>query len=541
MADGEIVNPKMREAKNPLSKPVMVGVSTGCIEVVRPDNFNVKEITMQNSPTGDVVYPGGKAPSVKFDIHVTKNTAPEDDHAITGIPNATIQPITIILKEKPEDGTDLHGSSGVEDPCAYIEGKFDETPIVDCNDHSKTITASIVNSSDGNNINEGASEVSAYRNISGYTATYEPNFDNVNGNLPDTYKVCYALAVKATNSGTDGYGIKEADFDTRWTVSDIACVNIGKTPNFQVWGGSVFAEGGIKTSTTRTDYGNFGSWGDYLVIANKRIKKMASGAYYISGSASESNCDISPLTISNVSCQLGSARINSKSYSLIDGIDEYYLKNGTNKYTDIASNALDSESEVHVINLEVMNKANSKYPILIYNSDNANQDIYIKTNISLGFSEREYKDINVPQVIIFSKGNIYIDSDVTRLDAWLLTRGKIYTCATPKSAKNKNDHSARTVNGPDFCNKELVITGPLVAEKIYFDRTGNGDPSTAGDMSQAMIHSYFDTYGTDTETTIARPAEVIDYNPSIYLFGYNETSNDKQPMTTYLHKLPPRY
>ena len=57
--DGEIYDPKMIAALPPEARPATVGQSKpGCVNVLRPYNFNVNKITIENSPSGAIVSVG---------------------------------------------------------------------------------------------------------------------------------------------------------------------------------------------------------------------------------------------------------------------------------------------------------------------------------------------------------------------------------------------------------------------------------------------------------------------------------------------------
>ncbi|MBR5389652.1 hypothetical protein IK146_03780 [Candidatus Saccharibacteria bacterium] len=484
----------------------------GCVNIIRPYNFNISKITITSSEDEPATY-GGDV-HVSFNINVDKNS----DYMITDVPNAKIQVIKFILTDAPDNGTTAGGSNINDTPCTYFRNKIGAGKMTTCDDTSVSENKTIA---DGRVID---GEGTSYYNKDHYEAPYNYDTTLLDDHLPITAKVCFAIGIQPTNSGSNGYGVNSNEFSNKWTISDATCVNIGKHPMVQIWGGSTFTSGGIVTSTTVTTRNNvkltYGSWDDYMLIANGQIDSMASGAAYISGLANPTTCKISSLTIANDKCnatdkEIGKSGVYS-SYSLIDSIYDYYIKD-RDKYTDIStSNRVEGKS--HYINTEVLNEASGNYPIIIYNHDNNYPDVYIKSDINIGYSTRKYKDINIPQVIIYTRGNVYIDPAVTHLDAWILAKGDVMTCA------DGDGENVRNIN-VERCGNKLTITGPIVTNKIWFDRTANGD-------------AYIDENGN---STIAESAELLDFSPAIYLFGYNETSNDSQPLTTYLHKLPPRY
>ena len=100
-----------------------------------------------------------------------------------------------------------------------------------------------------------------------------------------------------------------------------------------------------------------------------------------------------------------------------------------------------------------------------------------------------------------------------KIDAWLLApNGRVNTCS------NQNGTSLRA--GASTCNLRLTVRGPIFSQTVEFDRTAGADPY---------------------ENTAPNPAEVVDLTPAVYLFGANESAQNAQPVTTYMHRLPPRY
>ncbi len=136
---------------------------------------------------------------------------------------------------------------------------------------------------------------------------------------------------------------------------------------------------------------------------------------------------------------------------------------------------------------------------------------------------------NIPQLIIIAN-NITINSNVTRVDAWLVARNAISTCEQQvngsgtaqwlSAGTNYASSNARLVIGPGGqCTNPLRMNGPIIASKLYLRRTaGSGTTTAAGD-----------------------PAEVINLRPDAYLWA-NEWMNPLRPyQTATLTELPPRY
>ncbi|MBQ3294183.1 hypothetical protein IJG98_00440 [Candidatus Saccharibacteria bacterium] len=498
--DGAIYtgDPSLQGTEPPVSKELVGKSVKGCVNVIRPYNFNVNSITAK----GDIEPANaGQQIEADFTIHVSKN---DSTYMITDVPNNPVKKISFILNDKP---TSLAGAANVSSsPCDYFSSKLgSKMDAGSCNDSTTTT-------------------LPHHNNAGFYTGnsyTININYPSTIPNLPTNKKYCLAIAFSPTSSNANGsYGFTDT-FNTNYTISDATCYNIGKYPTMQVWGGSLYTRGG--TNTSKTDVGNttFGSWDDYLIIAKDKVKNTASGAALISGTNNFSNCNISPLTIANGTvCPNGEGDPGLSNVERVErvmsGIKNRYVT-GTGEYATLT----ETEGSSYLINRNVLNSALSYYPILLYNADDpagSVKPVYIKQDLDIGFSTRSFKNFVIPQVIIYTPGDIYIDPGVSHIDAWLLAGGKIYTCA------NASGTNIRLTSESDKCSGRLTVTGPVVAEEVHFDRIYGGD-------------SYDDGSGS----TIKEPAEIFDLNPGAYLFGANEATDDAQPITTYIHELPPRY
>ncbi|MBQ1528198.1 hypothetical protein IIZ77_00950, partial [Candidatus Saccharibacteria bacterium] len=127
------------------------------------------------------------------------------------------------------------------------------------------------------------------------------------------------------------------------------------------------------------------------------------------------------------------------------------------------------------------------------------------------------------QVIIIGK-NINIDSNVTRIDAWLIATdddihgGTIDTCADV--ADNDLSNS--------ICTNQLTINGQLYGGQVKFKRTFGGDPATNSTV-------------TSTQTSLIDPAETINYTPSTFVWGSYQATGESNPRIVYIRQLPARF
>ena len=493
-----------------------VGASTpGCVAVTRPYNFNITSIDVNAETTANITIPAntGQEVEAKYTIHVGKN---DPNYMLTDVPNSDIKLISFVLHDTPANGALAGGkTTGGASPCSFFTSKLGSA--LDEDSCSDTTSAGQLHDHNG----------TSYYNTNNYTISQ--SYPTVIPNLPTNKKYCLAIAVQPTSSNPNGsYGFVSPTntLDTNYTVSNAICYNVGKYPTMQVWGGSTYSSGNISTSVTSVKEGNanriFGSWDDFMIIAKGSITNTASGATLISGNTNFTSCTISPLTVANSSaCQDHTDDLGHSSIEIVDrilsGIKNRYI-DGTSEYVDLAT-AAEVQGTSRVITTAVRNSGLSYYPIVLYNSE-SDKNVYIANDLDIGFNSRTYKNFVIPQIIIYTPTDIYIDPAVGRIDAWLLAGGEIYTCA------DASGNNIRTSADSGRCENRLTVTGPTVAQKIHFDRTYGGD-------------AYVDpTLGS---STIKEPAEIFDLNPGAYLFGANEATDDAQPIVTYLHELPPRY
>ena len=299
-------------------------------------------------------------------------------------------------------------------------------------------------------------------------------------------KYCVAIGVKPANSNNKD----------KWNISNLSCRTIAKKPSLQVENSSVHSSGTINTSTStkQTTRRTYGSWGEYLVIAGGNIKGMSSGGA-LSGGFSDSNfCKLSPLTITNNECKtnsnstlLGNSGIASQNFAsriiaYYDNIKDEGGVQTTTAPTNIADASFGSGNIIRITGSGTTTITGN-----ITNSDPSN-----------------------PKIIL-ADGSINIRDSVTDINAWLISKGTINTCDGIDNPSN--------VLTSDKCNQSLTINGIASAKKILFYRTAG-----------AERYDY------------SKSAEIFNFTPSIYGYGYQESlKHTSKPSTVYTHELPPRY
>lgn len=294
------------------------------------------------------------------------------------------------------------------------------------------------------------------------------------------------------------------------------CVVIGKKPKVQVWGGDLWVQGNIRTSTSVKSSAMYGSWGEYALFAGGSIAGMASGSAFSGGLAPGNVCDHSKLTFANTS----PSSLNSCSN---DTTNKGYYDTASRIIPDVASNFPVSSAVGNLngtISLDGLAsgvyRSTGSQDITINSSPNIPPNKWIVLNApdknvtiagNITYTPATLHNLEqIPQVVIIAK-NITINEDVTNVDAWLIAPGgSIRTC----------DQVGDTVGK---CNKQLTINGPVMTDKLYLYRTaGSGAGADSGE-----------------------PAEIINLRADAYLWAYARTLGQGRIRTVHTRELPPRF
>ncbi|MBF1003020.1 MAG: hypothetical protein HXK93_01940, partial [Candidatus Nanogingivalaceae bacterium] len=140
-------------------------------------------------------------------------------------------------------------------------------------------------------------------------------------------------------------------------------------------------------------------------------------------------------------------------------------------------------------------------------------NIHISGNIVNG-DRTVNSDNDFRQIIIIANGNITIDPGVKTVDAWLIAKGTINTCAVDG---NQNERNV-TVG---ICNEQLQIRGGTLSNTLKLWRTHGSDGRTASSLSE--------------------PAEIIKQSADTYLWSQTQSGGQGKIVTTYTKELPVRY
>ena len=465
--------------------------SRATVLISHPYNFKLKTDAQLNK---DIVYTGETVP-VTYNVYNDENDRPRKDISHTASPDSTI---TRVISFRTSDlDTDKLAGTGADgttpkDPCAYFAGKG-------ISGFTACSAATTEKEEKGSIGTEGK-----------LGATTTVRVDDVDVSTAAN-KICVATAVKPA----EGYGTDKdhEEIVDEWRISDASCRTIAKKPSVSFKAGNIYADGKITTSVSNKRLGDddstttFGSWADHLAISRSSITHLASGSTLANGNKDASSvCDLkySPLSIANSQCKGGTSKTTGQSNAVENG---EFVKQMASLYLDSSKATEYPGGYISVGSGETR----------VYVS---NTTLTIDGNIEI--RKQNYTSAkDVPQVIIFAP-NIEIAPNVTHLDAWLVAYGNSndYLGGTIDTCTGHNASKGEISTDPSNCGRELVINGPLVAQKINFNRSAGAG---AGESSKD-------------------PAENITLTPAAYVWGYGQSSgNDAaQAHTVYSREMAPR-
>ncbi|MBR5046062.1 hypothetical protein IKX73_00285 [Candidatus Saccharibacteria bacterium] len=389
--------------------------------------------------------------------------------------------------------------------------------------------------------------------------------ENYTNQFGETYSVydgdagkyfCVVSALYPANSAEDTNLLPQGS--DSWYVSAPDCKLIAKRPSFQVRGGSVYSSNSIRTSVSKknnvrgvfgytpTNRGLtvvFGSWAEQSVISNGVVSGFASGAATgMTGSVegkTTSYCNSRvPISFANYSqkmiglCptteQTGQQHTGGSGIAINGGKDtvaNYWLPKET--VASIAGNTVNLAATNGYVNTTTL-----AGEAIRYTYKNGNLRVTSNGTIGAGIthvvrvdgnlsieSDLLYNDgetynsvDNIPKMIIYVKGNINVSCNVGRIDAIVATEGTLNTCADANGNVPDINDPARS--------RQLVVNGAIMANKLVLGRT----------------------YGAGAGRASAIPAEILNYDTSVVLWGRSKAEGDDTGtmMTVYQHELAPR-
>ncbi len=369
-------------------------------------------------------------------------------------------------------------------------------------------------------------------------------------NVPDLdagTEICVAAAVYPSNSGDDTNLDRKGN--DKWNVSDSKCFVVAKKPSIEVWGGGIFSSGDISLPisrknnlsgyadydiNTRNRFFVFGSWAESEIVALGTVTGLGSGAS--TGFSHINNGNLWPSYNNDNSWNTellatygpGGSYENTPNYclrSILTFANNNCLNNRAGKIGNSTSKENLERSKKYLVE---MFKENQDRNNVIYENHNdytiadnvlmtsgttrvidaSSFNVTIEHDISFLDNQIYNRMSEIPKLIIYAR-NININCDVNRIDAVLIAENNINTCY---NSDNINDR----IN-----SNQLIINGSVITDTLSANRT----------------------YGAAKGANSIIPAEIINYDATLYLWGNNESSlaGGGRFSSVYLREVAPRY
>lgn len=304
-------------------------------------------------------------------------------------------------------------------------------------------------------------------------------------------RYCVALSISPYRMlDTQSKAEQEAN-NRQWRHSAPICIRVVKKPKVQFWGNGVFSRAGIRTSLSPTREGVLGSWVEYEAITGGTIRNFRT----------ESSQSTRRLAIENYTSTGNFGQGAPSIDSVISSISSKFPRQNINN----------SEMTINVFN-------EATRQIGGFSADRPTRVIYgnnLRISSDIVNSDRTVNsDNDFRQIIIIANGNITIDPGVRTVDAWLIAKGTINTCAVDGNQNEQNVTVGK-------CNEQLRIRGGTLSNKLKLWRTHGSDGRTASSLSE--------------------PAEIINQSADTYLWSQTQSGGQGKIVTTYTKELPVRY
>ncbi|MBR3179911.1 hypothetical protein IKF57_00040 [Candidatus Saccharibacteria bacterium] len=381
-------------------------------------------------------------------------------------------------------------------------------------------------------------------------------------------RICVSVASYPSTSGADNN--LDRNGDRSWRISKAHCYTVAKRPSLQVWGGAIFSQGQISTKpsvknnvagytsySVRAKNPNsyvFGSWGEAGLISSGSVIGFASGAgtgyarnnvsssvwpnpkpadgagnnsspYFSYGPGGSvegviSICHRSTLTFANSQCNNG----------ILGSVGTTAAVSGTDGDKSAIIGKLAFGDTVNVSGTVTLNDATKKRSegnniYYYYGGNNSitvpsatidkgtTQIVHSKNNITISgnliYGGTYARLSEVPKLVIYAK-NIIVNCNVERIDALLVAEENIKTCTSDNVNARDNSY-------------QLQINGAIISNSFTANRT----------------------YGAATGANSIVPAEIINYDPTLYSWGDQDDDDDddanKNYNTTFFREVSPRY
>jgi hypothetical protein len=178
-------------------------------------------------------------------------------------------------------------------------------------------------------------------------------------------------------------------------------------------------------------------------------------------------------------------------------------------------------------NLEIQSGAVINNKITTRSTGSTYISTNINTNVPSAVPGVPFNNATTPVVLIISDGDIYIDRNVTNIDAILVAQGgTIYSCSSSYSQVSRNTWHNQ-------CNRKLVINGAVSAPTIRFARSiGTRLLANPGELP--------DQATATPPTSSASAAEVINF-PGYLYFATPYLNNTSSASYQSIFNAPPLF
>lgn len=510
--------------------------------IYRPWNYNLSFTKINSESNNGMVYSNNNQTKVKVQLKNASNS--DNDNNQPGNPSYSPE-TTITLHQLTIPDANLEGKS-IEEIKAYLSDL--ENQIQNGGLLPSSITAGSIQDCD---INNTGITVPCKITINPESSSEELTFTATTSTTIGNH-VCFYATANHTNSKADTNGNPNKYYGTpnpNNRYSPLSCFTIASLPTFQVRGGSIFTDGDIKAKVVTSNGETFGSWIDYGIVTNGSTQRIYSGKALASSYEYPKN---HPLTIANDIPEGGQDEPRGKSNinmsSTKDKLIELYTPNNIRKENISLDDTLSwytadsTKLDTYKQAIDISNSQNFKYftsnsfitksdsptkykytyinlgnqsPTVIYQGPGSvlgvgeTHVIYAEGNGTLiigsnfEYASAEYKKItDIPQFIIISDGNVYIDENVSEIHAWIIAKKEVNTCVgyenweSPESPYNKLHQAGNGYDSTAYysgiCDTKLNIYGPVFANKIWLERTHtNGAVSDVSEIINLTAENYY--------------------------------------------------
>lgn len=304
----------------------------------------------------------------------------------------------------------------------------------------------------------------------------------------------------------------------------VDCGNIGRHPQTQISGGDVITSSGqVNTLAGNIQGRHYGSWMEFSVFAPGTVNSVTAAALPASNFGGSYGSNRAALTFANTTSPPGSFASAPLSFAgemgRHNGVWQNWSVNPNNLPQNLTSTSPLQANQINTrggngnLNISGSSWRNLNNSYVIHAAGNVNITSPIEYNSS------NHSSLNdLPQLVIIADGHIRIAPNVGRVDAWLIAGDKVLTCADGDVTGNYWDGLSAT-----YCNRQLLINGPIQTGSLYLRRTGGA----GADGSDAAARS--------------TPAEVINLRSDAYLWAYGRASQGQSIRTDSVKELPPRF